>query len=214
MKKFITLFTSLLFLSGVAFASGNNNGPQVNGNSSNEQEQTQSQAQGQNQGQAQGQISKNTNFNSVKSTNINKSNSSSTSGASSDNNVDVAIEGDSIKIPRQVSTAYAAGLVASADTCMGSLSGGAQTGLFGISAASTVEGQHCIREKNITRAFKLGMTDVGVALWCQDETVKEAMMTAGKRCPADKEVKTSSNTFTSKSGECEYPTANGCTNHR
>lgn len=62
------------------------------------------------------------------------------------NNTDISSYASSPKIP--VSTAYAPSLTAGADTCLGSISGGAQTSFLGVSVGGTKHDQNCEHIKN------------------------------------------------------------------
>jgi outer membrane protein OmpA-like peptidoglycan-associated protein len=82
-----------------------------------------------------------------------------------------------------VRTAYAAHLVASEDTCMGSRTFGLQLAGFGISFATTWQDRQCRRVKNARQLYALGYRGAAVALLCQDDEVFAAMRRAGTPCP-------------------------------
>jgi len=82
--------------------------------------------------------------------NSNNSDNSSTNTASG-NTTAVTVQGDSVvykaaKIP--VNTAYAPGLTSGIDTCLGSVSGGAQTSFLGVSLGGTKRDKNCEVIKN------------------------------------------------------------------
>jgi len=83
-----------------------------------------------------------------------------------------------------VSTAYAAPLTSSNDTCMGSTSIGGQGITFGISFGSTWTDEDCVMRKDARLIHNMQRSTVAMALMCQKETVLEAIRLAGTR--ADK----------------------------
>ncbi len=87
-----------------------------------------------------------------------------------------------------VSTAYAAPLVASDDTCMGSRSFGAQVAGFGLSIATTWQDRNCRRIKNARELMRLGYREAAVQLLCMDDEVYAAMERAGTPCPSIRRV--------------------------
>lgn len=72
------------------------------------------------------------------------SSASADNNGNNSNNTNVNFEAR--RIP--VSTAYAAGLTSGADTCLGSASGGVQTGIVGVSFGSTKVDKNCVNIKN------------------------------------------------------------------
>jgi len=84
------------------------------------------------------------------------------------------------KIP--VSTAYAAPLVASIDTCYGSFSGGVQTKVLGISFGGTKKDGTCELIKLSREAGLMGMADVQCELLAQDERFAKALELANRSC--------------------------------
>ncbi len=93
------------------------------------------------------------------------------------------LDGVARRIP--VSTAYAAPLTASQDTCMGSRMGGVQAVGVGVSVASTWQDDNCRRLKNARQLAALGYQRAAVQLLCVDDEVRQAMFLAGTPCPAD-----------------------------
>lgn len=149
---------------------------------------------------------RNSNTNDVRNTNTNITGpSTSTSGAisgslsnsvndnsnSADNssrntaNVDVNVEGDTYvnkqrRIP--VSTAYAPALTSGIDTCLGSMSGGAQTGVFGISFGGTKSDKTCEAIKLGREAAAMGMPDVQCQILAQDDRFARALSASNRSC--------------------------------
>lgn len=85
-----------------------------------------------------------------------------------------------VRLP--VATAYAAPLVASEDTCMGSRGAGLQVASFGVSVATTWEDRNCRRLKNARELARLGYREAAVQLLCMDDEVYAAMERAGTPC--------------------------------
>lgn len=126
-------------------------------------------------GAISGSLSNSTNDNS------NSANNSSRNTA----DVDVNVEGDTYinkqrRIP--VSTAYAPALTSGIDTCLGSLSGGAQTGVFGISFGGTKVDATCERIKLGREAAAMGMPDVQCHVLAQDPRFLKALEASGRSC--------------------------------
>ncbi len=84
--------------------------------------------------------------------------------------------------PLPASTAYAAPLTASEDTCMSSRSFGVQGLSFGISFATTWNDKQCYRLKNARALENLGYHDAALELLCMDRSVRVAMDRAGTPC--------------------------------
>lgn len=133
----------------------------VNNNVKNHNTNNNANVQGQQQGQQQGQHQSN-NLSNVGNTSVGDTTSSSNSSASADgagagagantgndngnNSNNTSINFEARKIP--VSTAYAPGLTSGIDTCLGSASGGVQTGILGLSFGTTKRDKNCERIKN------------------------------------------------------------------
>jgi len=81
------------------------------------------------------------------------------------------------------STAYAAPIIATEDTCMGSSSVGAQGMAFGLSVGTTWRDHNCQRLKNARELAHMGYDNAAVALLCVDGDVRRAMTRAGTPCP-------------------------------
>jgi hypothetical protein len=91
-------------------------------------------------------------------------------------------DGRATEIP--VVTAYAAPIIATEDTCMGSSSLGAQGMAFGLSLGTTWRDHNCQRLKNSRELAAMGFGRAAVALLCVDDDVREAMNDAGTPCPS------------------------------
>lgn len=110
----------------------------------------------------------------------NSNDMSNNSNNSSQNNTNVNIQQNQRRIP--VSTAYAAPLTASLDTCLGSATAGAQTGIFGLSLGGTKRDKNCELIKLAREAGQMGMADVQCQLLSTDERFAEALRRAGRTC--------------------------------
>lgn len=80
-------------------------------------------------------------------------------------------------------TAYAAPLIASQDTCMGSRVSGGQAMGLGLSVATTWIDTNCRRLKNARELAALGFPEAAMQLLCMDDEVYAAMERAGTPCP-------------------------------
>lgn len=90
-------------------------------------------------------------------------------------------------IPRQVATAYAAALTSGADTCLGSTSGGAQTGFFGLSLGGTREDKYCVLIKQVQLLHSLGQDEAAcrrARMGKEGKAIDDAMSAAGVDCKA------------------------------
>lgn len=82
-----------------------------------------------------------------------------------------------------VNTAYAPGLTSSGeDTCLGSISGGAQHAVFGISVGKTVTDANCVKLKRSKMLASLGEREAALAMWCNEADTATALSLAGVRC--------------------------------
>jgi hypothetical protein len=157
----------------------------------------QGQAQSQRQNQTQSQSSVNTNVNANVNTNSNSNVSAAnatggsaranaTGGDSSTNNSGnstVNVQGDTYNMRRiPVSTAYAPALTSGIDTCSGSFSAGAQTGVFGISFGGTKHDGTCELIKLGREAAQMGMPDVQCQILALDPRFNEALRRAKRSC--------------------------------
>lgn len=128
--------------------------------------------------------------NSNRSSNSNTNTSRSSSHASSDQSQGQSQDqGQSIvwENPRNpVSTAMAAALTASQETCAGSSSIGGQGVGFGLSLGTTWESESCNMRRNAALLNSIGNTGAAVELMCQDEGIRAAMKSAGTPCAADR----------------------------
>jgi len=81
-------------------------------------------------------------------------NSGNTAGNS---NVSINQEYKAARIP--VATAYAAALTSGMDTCLGSMSGGAQTGILGLSVGGTKKDNNCVLIKQVALLHAMGLDE-------------------------------------------------------
>ncbi len=127
----------------------------------------------QSQGQIQGQIANATGGNAT----------GGNSSANNSNNSAVTVEGDSYRGRRiPVATAYAAPLAAGLSTCLGSASGGVQTGLVGISFGKTHTDNNCVMIQQVSMLNTLGLRDAAVQRACLDKDVRRSLASAGTPC--------------------------------
>lgn len=97
-------------------------------------------------------------------------------------NVDTNV--NNIRYP--ASTAWAAPLTASNDTCMGSTSVGGQGITFGLSAATTWRDKDCVIRKDARFLYNMKRADLAVGVMCQKESVRMAVAAAGT--PREREI--------------------------
>jgi hypothetical protein len=185
-----------------AFAAGNDNGPtQIHNNNHSSANQHQGQAQG--QAQQQGQMSYNRNQNSNENRNTNANTAfggqggrggtgigvgvgySEGSAASSDNAVTNTVTHN---YERAASSAFAAPLTSSNDTCMGSSSVGGSGVTFGFSFGTTWTDENCIMLKNAQLLHNLGHHAAAMARLCMDDKNKTALEATGNKCPVKKDA--------------------------
>ena len=103
----------------------------------------------------------------------------------SDNSTNsVYYEGDEAQKRNPVSTAYAAPLVASDDTCMGSTSAGGQGITLGFSFASTWRDKDCVIRKDARFLHNSQHQTVALGLMCDKDRVRKAVAIAGS--PAER----------------------------
>lgn len=82
-----------------------------------------------------------------------------------------------------VNTAYAPNLTSSGeDTCLGSVSGGAQHAVFGLSFGKTTIDDNCVRLKRSKMLASLGEREAALAYWCDQPDMVQALSLAGVRC--------------------------------
>lgn len=161
---------------------------------------TNSNTQGQLQGQLQGQIatggnSTNTNDNSSSASATggqggsvagsgNSSNSNNSAASGNTTNVSTVTKTKVERPYRNVATAYAPTVVGAggSDSCLGSMSGGGQTGLFGLSLGGTTKDEACRTIKLSRRAEELGLPDVACQILALDPKFNEGLRRAGRDC--------------------------------
>ena len=113
--------------------------------------------------------------------------SSSSASNSSQNVANVSVTGGSSyyrerRIP--VASAYSAPLTSGIDTCLGSTSGGVQTGIVGISLGKTNHDKTCERIKLARELESIGFSVEGCELLRQDRRVAAAFAATGRTCAA------------------------------
>ncbi len=114
--------------------------------------------------------------------------SSSTSTASGNgdgsNNTQITSNYSAAKIP--VNTAYSASLTSGIDTCLGSMSGGAQTSFLGITLGKTNRDKNCEMIKQVHMLQETGHSRAACFRMQQGkegEAIRQAMKDAGEECP-------------------------------
>jgi hypothetical protein len=118
----------------------------------------------------------------------NSTNSNTASAGNNSGNSSVNVSHSNVsnyrRAHRTVATAYAPTVVGAGgnDSCLGSSSGGAQTGLFGISLGGTRKDVACQRIKYSRRAEELGLPDVACRVLANDVEFARALIAAGRDC--------------------------------
>lgn len=131
----------------------------------------------------QGGSSKNVNVNkpsnssSSKSTNVNRNDSSAVGSGSGTSNV--VVEGDKEQMP----PAYAPGLVAAPETCMGSVAGGGSFLPFGLSFGTTYKSSDCELRMFARALQSMGQFRAAILLLATNEDVAKALLEAGYELP-------------------------------
>lgn len=143
-------------------------------NANNHLDVSNAQKQGQHQDQAQTQTQSVAN-----SGNSSNQNQSSAQG----NSTNVNIEGDTYQTRRiPVATAYAPALTAGEFTCLGSFSGGIQTGVLGLSGGKTTVDQNCVMIRQVYMLQQMGQHKAACERARQDANIRAAMEAAGSQC--------------------------------
>ena len=99
--------------------------------------------------------------------------------------VTVNVNGGGNGSKRPVSTAYSPGLTSGIDSCMGSVSLGAQGVGFGVSGGTTKIDQYCVLMKQTYMLWNMGLHDVACARMTLGEegaAIREAMDKVGVTC--------------------------------
>lgn len=126
--------------------------------------------------------------NSSSYTNSNTSSNSTSTSSASNNGSNISMNWEAN--PRNpVSSAYAPTILGSGgiDTCLGSVSGGAQGVAFGVSLGGTKTDMHCEMLKDVKILRDIGMSpDVIKARLCLDSKLAEAFSNAGQPCNTTK----------------------------
>ena len=92
-------------------------------------------------------------------------------------------------VDRTPSTAVSPNIIINnQDVCVSGISGGVQSGWFGISFGRTIEDLNCERLKLARSLYGMGMKVASVSLLCQDTRVFQSMMMAGTPCPIDGKI--------------------------
>ena len=81
-----------------------------------------------------------------------------------------------------VSSAIGTNLTAGADTCLGSVTGGVQTQILGLSGGKTVVDENCVMIKNTKLLLTMGLPSAACFYVRQDPKIDEAMAAAGVEC--------------------------------
>jgi hypothetical protein len=89
-----------------------------------------------------------------------------------------------------VSTAVGSNLTSGADTCLGSITGGVQTQILGVSGGKTVVDENCVLIKNTKLLLTMGLPSAACFYVRQDPKIDEAMAAAGVECREPPPVKT------------------------
>lgn len=81
-----------------------------------------------------------------------------------------------------VSTAIGSNLTSGADTCLGSVTGGVQTQILGVSGGKTVVDENCVLIKNTKLLLSMGLPSAACFYVRKDPKIDEAMSAAGVEC--------------------------------
>ena len=103
--------------------------------------------------------------------------------ASQGNTTDVNIGGDTYEARRiPVATAIAPNLTAGQITCLGSVSGGIQTGVVGLSGGKTTVDKNCVMITQVNTLYQMGKVKAACERMRQDPDIRAAMEAAGETC--------------------------------
>jgi hypothetical protein len=81
-----------------------------------------------------------------------------------------------------VHSAVGSNLTSGADTCLGSVTGGVQTQILGVSGGKTVVDENCVLIKNTKLLLTMGLPSAACFYVRQDPKIDEAMVAAGVEC--------------------------------
>jgi len=81
-----------------------------------------------------------------------------------------------------VNSAVGSNLTAGADTCLGSVTGGVQTQILGVSGGKTVVDENCVMIKNTKLLLTMGLPSAACFYARQDPKIDKAMAAAGVEC--------------------------------
>lgn len=156
-----------------------NNQNVSNNNNAQGQEQVQSQWQDQNQSQEARSYST-----SQGGSALANGGSATASGNGSGNSTTVNQSFSDVYRERlnPVSTAIGSNLTSGADTCLGSVTGGVQTQILGVSGGKTVVDENCVLIKNTKLLLTMGLPSAACFYVRQDPKIDQAMAAAGVEC--------------------------------
>lgn len=126
-------------------------------------------------------VNKNTNINR----NDNRSNAVGVGVGSGSANTNVTVEGDR----EPIAPAYAPGLVAAPETCMGSVAGGGSFLPFGLSFGTTYKSSDCELRMFARSLQSLGHMTAATLLLATNEDVAQALIDAGYPLPENRRPK-------------------------
>lgn len=132
------------------------------------------------------------------SNNQSSQHSNANSSASSGGNSFSSSTNNSTKYPRQTASVYAPPVFAAGgnDSCLGAVSGGVSTGVFGAALGGSTTDDNCIRLKNSERLERLGHHKAAMYVLCQNAEVRAGMFYEKIVCPQDREKHTEVTEFT------------------
>ena len=81
-----------------------------------------------------------------------------------------------------VHSAVGSNLTSGADTCLGSVTGGVQTQILGVSGGKTVVDENCVLIKNTKLLLTMGLPSAACFYVRQDPKIDQAMAAAGVEC--------------------------------
>ena len=169
--------------SGGQGGSGGTGGAGGSSSSTSTNTNTNTNTQSQNQGQKQGQQQSISNSGNSHNTNTNTlSTGASTSEASNNGNGSNNTEINYQNYRAPVNTAYAPSLTSGFDTCLGSVSGGVQTQILGLSGGGTKVDKNCVLIKQVHLLKEMGMNNAACIRAHDDADMARAMDAAGVDC--------------------------------
>jgi hypothetical protein len=130
-------------------------------------------------------VNKNANVNKNTNRNNNRSTGVGVGVGSGSANTNVTVEGDR----EQIAPAYAPGLVAAPETCMGSVAGGGSFLPFGLSFGTTYKSNDCELRMFARSLQSLGHMTAATLLLATNEEVAKALIDAGYPLPDNRRPK-------------------------